>query len=146
MGERGYLHAINHSSAASHRSMPRTRHNRRHLRQSVPYRLVRPAGPPGAGMGPTCAGQGAHWGSPAPDWQWPGTGTSLYTQPAGNSSTTSAIADGNGALIMHLHLRLETSCAKLLGTAIATGTYLKLSLFLSKTVADCQNCRKALKL
>ena len=38
----GYLHAINHFSAASHRSIARTCQNRCHLCQGVRYRLVRP--------------------------------------------------------------------------------------------------------
>ena len=36
----GYLHAINHSSAASHRSIARTLQNCSHLCQGVCYRLV----------------------------------------------------------------------------------------------------------
>ena len=66
----GYLHAIDHSSAASHRSIARTRQNRSHLCQFVRYRRWgRPArGPSGGGPG----AQGAHhWGSPPPDRQWP---------------------------------------------------------------------------
>ena len=49
-GEHGYLHAINHSSAASHRSIARARQNSCHLRQGVHYRLVLPVGPPNSGQ------------------------------------------------------------------------------------------------
>ena len=38
----GYLYAINHSSAASHRSIARMRKNRSYLRQGVRYSLVWP--------------------------------------------------------------------------------------------------------
>ena len=38
----GYLHAINHSSAASQRSIARTRQNCSHLCQGICYRLVLP--------------------------------------------------------------------------------------------------------
>ena len=69
----GHVHAINHSSAACHRSIAQTRQN-----YSICVKvfvIVSPTG--GVGMGPAgaCPGaQGAHhWSSPAPDQQWLGT-------------------------------------------------------------------------